>query len=80
MKKVFILALLSSCAHQGIKEEIREERISLQAVLDLGRSSYLKGCVDSKNEFSSSKESSFVRCRELAKEHEKELLEILGPK
>lgn len=74
------MLLISSCAHQGIKEEIQEDRISLQAVLDLGRSSYLKGCVDSKHEFAPAlKQSVFVKCRELSKKYEGELLEILGP-
>lgn len=82
MMKALVFLLLLSCAHKpmGIKEEIENKHISLGSVLDLGRNAYLKGCVDSKNEFAPKlKKSSFKKCLELAKIYEAELFEIMNP-
>lgn len=87
---VFIILLLASCAssldtqgakesktNSGIKAQITQGNIGLQSVLDLGRSAYLKGCIDSKNVFIPEKASVFETCREMAKVYEDELKDIL---
>ena len=79
--------LLTACASQTkstqkekrtIVDEVREENISTQTVLDLARSSYLKGCVDGKKLYAPELEtSSFERCKEHAFKHQKEIRSII---
>ena len=74
--------LSQGCASQGqnndgIKKQLDSGNISLLSVLDLGRSAYLKGCIDSKNTYAPEKPSAFKKCRELSKLYEEELKEIL---
>ena len=75
------LLLISSCAGakktSGIGEQIKKGDIGLQSVLDLGRSAYLKGCIDSKNVFRPDATSAFDTCKELAIIYEDELKDIL---
>lgn len=69
--KIFLLGLLlSSCASKNYA--------SKQSILDLSRTSYLKGCVDSKIYFSKLKSGeSFEKCVQMSKDHEKEISIIL---
>lgn len=86
MKIGILLLLLSSCSSfsrksPSIIDEIEQENISVDAVLNLARSSYLKGCVDSKNYFIPEKDkSAFVDCMNMAKLHEKDIKEIITQK
>ena len=78
----FLLAI--SCASHNKKlrsvvDEVNEGNISVATVLDLARSSYLKGCVDGKNTFAPEKsyKSSFGPCLSKAKQHQEEIRYIL---
>ena len=80
------LLLAFSCASQphrpapseSIVDQVEEERISVMAVLDLARNSYLKGCVDGKNLFASKiAGSAFEKCRDMGIEHQEEIRHIL---
>ncbi len=64
---------------RSVVDEVNEGNISVATVLDLARSSYLKGCVDGKNEFAPEKrsESAFDPCLMKAKEHQEEIRYIL---
>jgi hypothetical protein len=87
MKVIALLILLTGCATTGksdkaqsvsIKDELEQGNIDLQSVLDLGRSAYLKGCIDSKNYFMKDTVfSAYDACMELAKVYEDELMDIL---
>lgn len=73
-----------SCSHQrpaqepSIVEEYHQENISIDAILNLARASYLKGCVDGKNLFSAgTKQSAFKACRDLSTKHGEEIKVIL---
>tara|TARA_Y100001936_G_C15867913_1_gene556037 strand:- start:542 stop:811 length:270 start_codon:yes stop_codon:yes gene_type:complete len=73
-----VLGLTSCSSTRSIVDEVNDGNISAQAVVDLARSSYLKGCVDSKNKFSpEKKKSSFTPCLDMAKLHQEEIREIL---
>lgn len=72
------LAACSAPKTRSVVGEVRKNNISVQSVLDLARSSYLKGCVDGKNLFASEiRQSAFAPCLETAKEHEAEIRQIL---
>jgi hypothetical protein len=70
MLKIISLLLLSSCATNSLNTRLKKGEISIGPLLDLSRSSYLKGCTDN-----SSKK--FEQCVIKAKEHEREIKEIL---
>lgn len=86
MKLITLIVLLTSCSHhihpkKGIIDEVNEGNISSQSVLDLARSSYLRGCVDSKNYWLPEKNvSAFEKCRQMAIEHQKDISSILNAK
>jgi len=61
---------------QSQKEELKQADISLGAMLDLARSSYLKGCVDGKRHFVNKRVNTFNKCVDMAKEHELEIKSI----
>lgn len=80
MIKVLILLLVSSCAHHTKKNvdplssEMKRDGVSPSAITNLARTSYLKGCVDSKNYFLGRKaKPAFDKCLELAINHAKEI-------
>lgn len=84
MRILFVLVLaLSSCSQFKTKkrsfvDEVKEENISNQTVMDLARSSYLRGCVDSKNYwFPEKTKAAFPKCLKMAREHEKDIQDIL---
>lgn len=85
MLRTLILSLVllaaASCASRkprSIVDEVSQENISIQTVLDLARSSYLKGCVDGKNIFAAeTQQSSFETCRDHAMKHQEEIRSIL---
>lgn len=83
MRLLFIFFILSSCSHNSTKhksfvDEINEENISVKSILDLARSSYLKGCVDSKNYWLPDKKvSSFEQCKTMGIEHENDIKQII---
>jgi hypothetical protein len=69
---VFII-FLTSCANQKykrIKKEYNEGNISLNAVLNLARTSYLKGCQENSNK-------DFEDCKNKASKHTENIAEIL---
>jgi hypothetical protein len=73
MHKLLLLFLITGCAskeYKNVKKEIRDGNISTQTILDLARSSYLKGCSDNSK-------LSFSDCLHKAKTHQKEIREIL---
>ncbi|MBC76987.1 MAG: hypothetical protein CME64_13320 [Halobacteriovoraceae bacterium] len=77
----FLLLGLVSCSTRprSIVDEVNDGNITTQTVLDLARSSYLKGCVDSKNEFAPElNKSVFTQCVDMAKVHQEEIREILN--
>lgn len=83
MRQILLLILLTSCAQNKIKtsfvDEVKHKNISTQSILDLSRSSYLRGCVDSKNYWFPEKDkAAFPRCLKMAKEHEKDIQSILN--
>jgi hypothetical protein len=83
MRYLLIFVILSSCSHHSTKrksfvDEINEENISVKSILDLARSSYLKGCVDSKNYWLPEKKvSSFEQCKTMALEHQNDIKQII---
>ena len=83
MKYIALLPLILGCSHiqkkESFTQEIEDGNISSLTILDLARSSYLRGCVDGKNEFASSlKKSAFNRCLEMAKLHEEDIKTIIN--
>lgn len=81
MRYFLILFIISSCAHKkrSIVNEIDDENISIQTVLDLARTSYLRGCVDSKNHWYPKKNvRAFPKCKEMAKLHQQDINAIIN--
>lgn len=76
---VLLTAILSSCSSFKMIEPRPEEPPlhSTSAVLDLGRSAYLKGCVDGFNRSVDNKIPVFEVCTSMAKTYEAELKELL---
>lgn len=71
----------NSPKHQSFIDEINNENISAQSILDLARTSYLKGCVDSKNYWYPEKTvRAFPKCKKMAKEHELDIKYIIEQK
>lgn len=70
MRLILLSILLTSCAHQGVRKQIKEGELSLHSVLDLARSAYLKGCADTKSK-------TFPECVERARDYEKDVADIL---
>jgi hypothetical protein len=64
------LLSLVSCA-TTLNDRIKDGEVRIGPMLDLSRSSYLKGCTDNS-------EVSFAKCVEKAKKHEVEIKEILS--
>jgi len=87
MKKRFKLALfipfLFSCSlmntKKDVKEEIKDGDVSVGSILDLTRSSYLKGCIDGIKHLTQKKSKGvyFEFCKVKAKSHEEEVLSII---
>ncbi len=79
MKIALLLTVLYGCSQLPVqnKKNTRENEIliSLEATYDQIRSSYLKGCVDAFKYLHQS--SAFDHCMEKAKDHEKEVREIV---
>jgi hypothetical protein len=80
--KLILLLVLTSCAHntkESAKELINKKEISKGSVLDLVRASYQKGCVDGiQHEYPLKTHGRiFKQCLEKAKNHEKEISDIL---
>jgi ABC-type transport system involved in cytochrome c biogenesis permease subunit len=73
-KILAIAALMVSCSHQKTKDN---EPITIQTTLDLSRSSYLRGCVDSKL-ITKLDSPIYNECLKLAKTHEKEIKQIIN--
>lgn len=83
MKFILLIFLSLSCAQTKVKEsfinEIDKENISKQTILDLARTSYQRGCVDSKNYWLPEKnKSAFNECLKMAREHEKDIHAIIS--
>jgi hypothetical protein len=69
-----ILIILQSCASADISQmdnRLKNSEISMGSLLDLVRSSYLKGCTDNSA-------ISFKGCVKKAKQHQNEIHEILN--
>jgi hypothetical protein len=75
MKLFLILLFLYSCSQVPAKRVPEDDLVTVQTALDHIRSSYLKGCVDAFRYFRIP--VSFERCRDQAKQHEKEVMSIL---
>lgn len=82
---LLLLIITSSCAQlnqskkKGIVSEVKNGNISISAVLNLGKSAYLKGCIDSKNFFIKDKAViGFDKCKELANIYGDELEQIIS--
>lgn len=69
-------AQLSEVTQPSAKERIMSQEISEQSVLDLSRSSYLRGCVEG-SALNTDRDLHFESCVALSKKHEKEIKEIL---
>lgn len=84
MRFLVSILIVSSCSQlttkkRSIVDEVKEKNISKQTVLDLARSSYLRGCVDSKNYWFPEKDkAAFPKCLEMAQEHEKDIQFIIS--
>lgn len=85
MRLFFLCLLFLSCAHNrpvhkhSIVDEVNQGNISSQTVLDLARTSYLRGCVDSKNRWHPEKNKpAFNTCLKMAREHEKDIEAIIN--
>lgn len=78
MRSLFLLTLLTSCASFQESSEVSDG-----AIINLATTSYIKGCVDGKNDIYKIKTKGrrFERCKEMSKEHRKDITEILkkGP-
>lgn len=77
-KFAIIAFLITSCASSGtkaIKKDIDDGDVSLGAVLDLARSSYLKGCVDGMKHITKKKTYGviFEYCKVQSIQHEKDI-------
>ena len=77
------ILLLTSCASVNkkaqLKHEINDGQVSTGAVIDLARSSYLKGCIDGIKHLTKkqSKGVYFEFCKVKAKSHEEDILSII---
>lgn len=69
MKYLLSLLLFVSCAHK------QSDLVSTQTALNQAHASYLKGCVDA--HISMSQRGKFVKCKDWADEHYREIKEIL---
>lgn len=75
MHKFLLLLVLASCAH---REQSSEFEYSKGAVLDLAKTSYLKGCVDIlKLKEGKTYGKNHKICLDLSANHQKEIKEIL---
>jgi hypothetical protein len=73
MHRIVVLLLFTSCAsykYQDIKKEYKNGKISLNAVLNMARSSYLKGCTENSKH-------DFEKCKKLAQKHSSDIATIL---
>lgn len=80
MLKIILLFTLTSCAthrYDSLSDEVKSKNLTQGSILDLSRSSYLKGCTDSSRAFSTSAPNHFEACVKMAKKHEKMIREIL---
>jgi hypothetical protein len=71
MLKLICLLILSGCATDSLNSRLKDGEIRIGPLLDLSRSSYLKGCTDNSS-------IKFEQCVIKAKDHEKEIKEILS--
>lgn len=81
--RLILILLLTSCAQNKVKqsfvEEVKLGNISNQTILDLARTSYLRGCVESKKYWYPEKNHApFPKCLKMAKEHEKDIDVIIN--
>jgi len=80
---LLIFTVFTSCASfnkkKQLKNEINNGEVSTGAVIDLARSSYLKGCVEGIKHLTKkqSKGVYFDFCKVKAKLHEEEILSII---
>lgn len=78
MLKLLPLILVVSCASITRQHSTEPPLHDTQAVLDLGRSAYLKGCVDGVGALVPQyKKSKFEDCKNLALKYEQDLKTIL---
>ena len=69
MHRIFLLTLFCSCA----------SHVSNDAIINLATTSYIKGCVDGKNDIYKIKTKGrrLDRCKEMSIDHKKDLEDIL---
>jgi hypothetical protein len=73
---ILVILALTSCAstRMNVLNEINEKNISQASVLDLARSSYLRGCSENAEKIT------FQDCVLKSKDHEKDIKQILDTK
>ena len=79
MRLTLIIILISSCAtdpYAPIKNDIREKNVSVDAVLNIATTSYIKGCTEGLREVKKSK-GHFNQCKDLSLKHKEEMRELL---
>ncbi len=75
MKIIFLLLLISSCAHKSPLSSKKDDLVHVSMVMDQVQQSYMKGCVDASKEFSLA--PAFETCKAKAKDHRMEIQSIL---
>ena len=70
LKLLFVLTILSSCA-SSMKDRLKDGEIRIGSLIDLSRSSYLKGCTENSSH-------SFQECVKKSKEHQEVIKSILS--
>ena len=78
MKNLLLMALMflfltacttSTAQDTSIENEVNQGHISVDAVLNLARASFLKGCIQSKNIYAKNVKNGFDDCKDLADKH-----------
>jgi hypothetical protein len=76
---LLFLSLFCSCATQTpLSEQLKRNTISAGSVLDLAKTSYLRGCVEARVEiFGKTKGRNLKHCQQKSKKHVSEIKKIL---
>lgn len=82
MRYLFLIFILASCAttpEEKLRNDLLEEDISISAVLNLGTTSFIKGCIfgTQTHAFEGIKPSKLEYCRAAAAAHQEELKVLL---
>ncbi len=84
MKSLLLMSFLISCAHRVNQESdpLQTNTYNTESVISLVKNSYIKGCIDGKNDIYSIKTKGrrLKRCRDLSINHENDIRELLTQK